>query len=539
MMKLMRVGPGLPALLALGTIALLAGSMPAHAALRICADPGNMPLSNNKGEGFENKIAAVLASAMGTTVENYFRPGIERGLTRTTLDADQCDVMIDMPPDSDDVVTTGALYRTTYVLAYRTDRHYDFKNLDDPRLRKLKVGVYETSAIRSALAEHGVGNVQIHYLAHNADLVAQNQPSYQVQQVIDGQLDVAGVWGPMAGYFKTVKQEPITLQPANTLDDTTRLEFDMAIAVRRNDKELAHRLDTAMRQQQEAIHAILKEYGVPLVQCDTCVISGELPTHGPYQPVSQPAKAAAATVSIAQLNDWLAHGADVTTELNNAVVANDQQRVAYLLDKKHASISAIDNQGETPLHHAVIMATPQMVEFLIAHGADVNQRDRDGWTPIMSAAYLDKQDEVRILAAHGADLNAQSAQNLTALGVAIQYGKNDAALALLELGADASKAVGDGGYTPLMLATANHDQPLVQALLKKGADVNARNSGGVTALMIAAANSRADMVELLVHAGANVNAQTERGDTALSIAREKGDANVIKLLGEPPGHPGA
>jgi quinoprotein dehydrogenase-associated probable ABC transporter substrate-binding protein len=539
-MKRMRAGPGLSALLALGTIALLAGPAPARAALRICADPGNLPLSNNKGEGFENKIAAVLASALGTTVENYFRPGIERGLTRTTLDADQCDVMIDMPLDSEDVVTTGALYRTTYVLAYRTERHYDFKSLDDPRLRKLKIGVYETSAIRAALAEHGIGNVQIHYLSHNADLVGQNQPSYQVQQVIDGQLDVAAVWGPMAGYLKAVKHEPITLQPANTLDNTTRLEFDMAIAARRNDKELAQRLDSAMRQQKDAIHAILTEYGVPLVQCDGCVISGELPTHGPYQPVApQPAKSAAATVSIAQLNDWLAHGADLTTELNNAVVANDQPRVAYLLQKKHASISAIDNQGETPLHHAVIMASPQMVEFLIAHGADVNQRDRDGWTPIMSAAYLDKAEEVRILAAHGADLNAQSVQNITALGVATQYGKSDAALALLELGADTSKPVGEGGYTPLMLATANHDQALVQALLKKGANVNARNSGGVTALMIAAANSRADMVELLVHAGANVNAQTERGDTALSIAREKGDPNVIKLLGEPPAHPGA
>jgi quinoprotein dehydrogenase-associated probable ABC transporter substrate-binding protein len=539
MMKWMRARSALPALPALGAIALLITPVDALAALRVCADPGNMPLSNNKGEGYENKIAAVLAKALDTTVENYFRPGIERGLTRSTLDAEQCDVMIDMPIDSDDVVTTGPLYRTTYVLAYRSDRAYDFKSLDDPRLKKLKIGVYETSAIRAALADHGVGSVQIHYLSHDADLVPQNQPSYQVQQLIDGTLDVAAVWGPLAGYYKVVKHAPITLQPANTLDNSP-LQFEMAIAVRRNDRELAKRLDQAMHAQKDAIRAILTDYGVPLVQCDACLISGELPAHGPYTaPAPEPQPPRAPKVSIAQLNAWLAHGADVTTELNNAVVADDQTRVAYLLEKKHASVTAIDLQGETPLHHAVLMASPAMVQFLIAHGADVNQRDRDGWTPIMTAAYLDKAEDVKILAAHGADLNAQSSQNLTALGVATQYGKNAAALALIELGADPAKAVGEGGYTPLMLATANHADALVQALLKKGVDVNAKNSGGVTALMIAVANGRADMAELLMQAGANVNAQNERGDTAMSIARDKGDEKLIKLLGEPSGHPGA
>jgi ankyrin repeat protein len=336
-----------------------------------------------------------------------------------------------------------------------------------------------------------------------------------------------------------MKHAPLTLQPANTLDDSP-LQFEMAVAVRRNDRALAKRLDQAMHEQKDAIRAILADYGVPLVQCDACLISGDLPAHGPYTaPAPQPQQTRAAKVSIAQLNDWLAHGADLTTELNNAVVADDQTRVAYLLDKKHASVTAVDLQGETPLHHAVLMASPAMVEFLIAHGANVNQRDRDGWTPIMTAAYLDKADDVRILAAHGADLNAQSPQNLTALGVATQYGKNDAALALIELGADPAKAVGEGGYTPLMLATANHAQALVQALLKKGVDVNAKNSGGVTALMIAVANGRADTAELLMQAGANVNAQNERGDTAMSIARAKGDEKLIKLLGEPSGHPGA
>src|SRR5215467_13194663 len=157
----------LGAVLAFVAVTLLAAPRPAQAALRVCADPGNMPFSNNRGEGLENKIAEVLARALGTGVQYYYRPAVERGLTRTTLDAD-------------DVLTTTALYRTTYVLAYRSDRGIAIKSLDDPRLKTLRVGVYETSAIRAALADHGVGKVEIHYLSHNGDLVPENQPSYQI-----------------------------------------------------------------------------------------------------------------------------------------------------------------------------------------------------------------------------------------------------------------------------------------------------------------------------------------------------------------------
>jgi quinoprotein dehydrogenase-associated probable ABC transporter substrate-binding protein len=528
------------AVLATAAVALLAASGQAQAALRVCADPGNMPLSNNHGEGLENKLAEVLARAMGTTVEYYYRPSVERGMTRNTLDAEQCDVILDMPVDADDVLPTKALYRSTFVLAYRDDRGIAIKSLDDPRLRKLKIGVYETSAIRESLADHGIGNVEVHYLSHDADLVPKDQPSYQIQQVIDGKLDVAAAWGPMVGYYKTVLHAPLTIQPANLMDDSVPLQFDMALAVRRGNHDLQHRLDQVMQEQRDALHAVLKDFGVPLVSCDSCIISGELPAHGPYiEPKPAAPEHAAPSVSVAQLNDWLAHGANITVELNNAVLADDQVRVGYLLEKKHASVSALDLQGETPLHHALQQRSPKMVAFLIAHGADVNQRDRDGWTPIMTAAYGDDAADVRVLAAHGGDPNAVSAQNFTALGIATQYGKDAAALALLEAGADPGRPIGDAGYTPLMLATSGNSNAVAHALLAKGADVNAHNSGGVTALMIAAASGRPDLVEMLVRAGADVKARTERGDTALSIARAKGNEKVIRLLGEAPAGPGA
>jgi quinoprotein dehydrogenase-associated probable ABC transporter substrate-binding protein len=538
----LRSRPALAAALVTGAVTLLGAPCLAQAQLRVCADPGNMPLANDRGEGFENKMAEVLASALGTTVSYYYRPGVERGLIRNTLDANNCDVMLDMPPDSDDVLTTKPLYRTTFVLAYRSERGYDFKSLDDPRLKQLKVGVYETSALREALLDHGVSrNVSIHYLSHDADLVPKDQPSYQVQQVIDGTLDVAAVWGPMAGYYKVMQHAPLTIQPVNLMSDSTPLEFDMALAVRSSDHELAQRLDQAMQQHRDALLAILNAYGVPLVKCADCIISGDLASHGPYAPPKLEAASAPATptVSVAQLNKWLANGASVDEELNNAVMAGDQTRVTYLLEQKHASVEAPDLQGETPLHHALIERSPTMVALLIAHGADVNGRDRDGWTPLMHAAYGDDAADVKVLAAHGADPNAISRQSLTALGIAVQYDKNNAAVALIAAGANPGTAIGGAGYTPLMLAAANDVPALARALIAKGANVNAVNSGGVTALMIAAADGHAEMVELLLRAGANANAQTSRGDTALSIARAKGNSRVLQLLAAAPAHPGA
>jgi quinoprotein dehydrogenase-associated probable ABC transporter substrate-binding protein len=547
-----RTGPALAATLITGALAI-AAPVASQAALRVCADPGNMPFSNEAGEGLENKIAQVLGQALNTKVQYYFRPTIERGLTRTTLDADECDLMMDLPADSERVLTTTPVYRTTFVLAYRNDRGISIKNLDDPRLKKLKVGVYQTSAIREALAEHNViTNVLIHYLSHDADLVAQDQPGYQVQEVIDGKLDIAAAWGPFAGYYKAMKHAPLTIQPVNLMEDAVPMEFDMAMAVRTTDRELLAKIEQAMHDQREAIHAILTDFGVPLVHCETCLISGDLPSHGPYKPAPmtpEPSGHEKQTVTIAMLNDWLAHGANVNVELNNAVIADDLVRVAYLLDKKHASIDAQDLQGETPLHHALVRRSEPVVKYLLDHGASVSATDRDGWSPMMTAAWTDDAASVKLLAAHKADPDFVGPGNLTPLAIALEYGKEAAAVALVAAGADYTHPMGDAGYTPLMLAVAGHSEAAAQAMIQKGADVNASNAGGVTALMIAAADGRTSLVALLVHSGANVAAQSERGDTALSIARAKGHEAVIKLLDEPqqaspapapvPGHSGA
>src|SRR5439155_1695549 len=203
------------------------------------------------------------------------------------------------------------------------------------------------------------------------------------------------------------------------MDDYVPLEFDMAVAVRRNDRDLQGRLEQAIRQERDALRAILDEYGVPLVRCDTCIISGDLAAHGPYRkrPPQAPERGGT-SVSIAQLNDWLAHGASIAVELNNAVLAEDRARVLYLLEKKHAAVGALDLQGETPLHHALMQRSDSMVGLLLAHGADVNARNSGGVTALMIAAAKGHADVVELLVRAGADVGAQTDHGDTALSIA-------------------------------------------------------------------------------------------------------------------------
>ena len=140
--------------------------------LTVCADPGNMPLSNIKEEGFQNKLATLLGDALGAKVVYSWRPFLERGLTRDTFGRDQCDVLFDMPTNYGSLLTTSPVYRTTYVLAYRNDKGLKLTGLDDPKLKDLKIGVFQTSGIREALAKRGiVDNVSLQVQSHDGDLV--------------------------------------------------------------------------------------------------------------------------------------------------------------------------------------------------------------------------------------------------------------------------------------------------------------------------------------------------------------------------------
>jgi quinoprotein dehydrogenase-associated probable ABC transporter substrate-binding protein len=530
--------------LAAGLLAASGAAMGAELkSLTVCADPGNMPLSNQKGEGFENKIAQVIGAALGTGVQYYWRPSIERGLMRTTLSEGNCDLWMDMATDTEGAILLAPMYRSTFVLAYRSDKGIAIKSLDDPALKKLRVGVFQVSAIRQALADHQVvSNTVIHYLSHNADIVADNQPSYQVQQVIDGALDVAAAWGPMAGYYKAMLHAPLIIQPVNMFEDKVPMEFDMALAVPRGRPDVKAAIEEALDQHKSEIHQILRDFGVPLVKCEECLISGDLPAHGPYQPAKPEVQTAsdgdnARRIRMAELQKRRAEGADPNEELNNAIVADDLDRVRYLA-AHGAQLKTVDREGYPPLVNAARFGFTTVAAYLVEHKADTNQSDRSGWTPLMYAVWGDQADMASMLLAHGARLDAADNDGLTALAIAAQNAKLKAARVLLDAGADVNAPVAKGGYTPLMLASISGSRELAGSLIQHGAKVNAANPGGVTALMIAAGGNRSSVVELLLQSGADVSARSEDGRTALSIAQANNSDAVVKIL-EQAAHSGA
>jgi quinoprotein dehydrogenase-associated probable ABC transporter substrate-binding protein len=533
-------------ILAIGLLAAaMAGSANAQDALRsltVCADPGNMPLSNQKGEGFQNKIADALGKALGVSITYYWRPSIERGLMRTTLSEGNCDVWLDMASDTEGAAVTTPLYRSAFVFAYRSDKGLGpFKSMDDPQLQKLRIGVFQVSAVRQALAQHGImANTVIHYLSHNGDLVAENQPSYQVQQVIDGKLDIAAAWGPMAGYYKTIGHAPLTIQPVNTIDDSVPLEFDMALAVPRGRPDVKAAVEKGLRDARNDIRKILDDYGVPLIKCEACIVSGDLPSHGPYKQAGAETRTAAAkprTGELARLKKSLAQGADPVEELGNAIVADDPDRVGYLLDHG-ADVNARFGDGYTPLVNATRFGFSDLIPLLMQHKADVNIVDISHWTPLMYAAWTDSADLVKLFTSKGAKLETGDDDGLTPMGIAAQNMKVRALTALLEAGADVNGPVGKGGYTPLMLAANSSSEEIAALLIKHGANVNAKNAGGVTPLMVVAANNAVHVGSLLLKSGADPAIKSEDGRTALMIARSSNSEAVLKLLQDASGKSG-
>ena len=264
-------GAGLVLILG-ATVAVHARSTlhPPPSTLRVCADPNNLPFSNERGEGLENAIAELVAQDLGMRV-SYTWWAQRRGFVRNTLRAGSCDVIAGIPASHEMVLATRPYYRSTYVFATRADRALRIESFDDPRLRELAVGVhligddYANAPPAHALARRGiVGNVRGYSVY--GDYRSPDPPMRLVDAVVNGEIDVAIVWGPFAGWAVR-RGAPIQIAPVSPQVDLPFLPFvyDIAIGVRRGDDSLRARLDAALERRQSDVAAILDRFGVPVI----------------------------------------------------------------------------------------------------------------------------------------------------------------------------------------------------------------------------------------------------------------------------------
>ena len=254
------------------TAILLLAALPVRAReLRVCADPNNLPFSNDKGEGFENKIVALIAHDQDATVK-YTWWAQRRGFVRNTLKAKECDLWPGIASGVDLVTTTHPYYRSTYVFVTRADPKLDISSFDDPRLRNLTIGVQMVGndAMNTppahALARRGiVANVRGYMLY--GDYSRPNPPAAIVDAVARGDIDVAVVWGPLAGYFAQSEPVPLTVTPVAPAFDGSQfpMTFDIAMGVRKGDTAFRDVINAELDRNRAAIEGLLNAYHTPLL----------------------------------------------------------------------------------------------------------------------------------------------------------------------------------------------------------------------------------------------------------------------------------
>ena len=258
------------AVMALG-VQLASGQTATTRELRVCAEPNNLPFSNRQFQGFENRIAAVIATELHATVTYAWMPE-RRGFVRRTLKAGQCDLMIDLPVGYEAVLATKAYYRSSYVFVYRRDRYPNLRSFDDERLKALTIGLHMS-------AEDGANQPPAHALArrHITDHIVGfkmfdddtvEQPAGRIiDAVAAGDIDVAIVWGPIAGYFARHQRTELQVVPVEPGIDSTGLPFayDMAMGVRPGQTAFKEEIERVLDRRRTDINHILEEYGLPLI----------------------------------------------------------------------------------------------------------------------------------------------------------------------------------------------------------------------------------------------------------------------------------
>jgi quinoprotein dehydrogenase-associated probable ABC transporter substrate-binding protein len=233
--------------------------------LRVCADPRNMPFSNEKGEGIENKLAELVAGKLGRKGVEYIWFPQATGFVRMTLGLRKCDIIMSYPQGDELVQNTNPYYRTAYALVYKENNGLDgLETLADPRLKQKRIGVIAGTPPATNIAINGLmGRVKPYQLM--IDTRFNSSVEEMIADIDTGEIDVGALWGPMAGYYAKNAKQPLKVVPLLHEKKGSRMVYRITMGVRPSDQNWKRELNRVIRENQQEINKILLDFGVPLL----------------------------------------------------------------------------------------------------------------------------------------------------------------------------------------------------------------------------------------------------------------------------------
>lgn len=248
--------------------------------LRVCADPRNLPFSNEKGEGFENKLAELFAAKLEKKLSYAFLPQAT-GFVRMTLGSHRCDVIMGFPQGDDLAQGTNPYYRTAYALVTKRDSSLaDVATLADERLKGKHIGIVAGTPPATNMAANGLmANAKPYPLVIDTRIDSSAQA--MIKDLMSGQIDAGILWGPMAGYYAKQANPPLTVTPLIKETTGPRLVYRIGMGVRIADQNWKRQLNRLIQENQPEINKILLSYAVPLLDENNQPVTMETLTKQP------------------------------------------------------------------------------------------------------------------------------------------------------------------------------------------------------------------------------------------------------------------
>ncbi len=229
----------------------------------VCGDPNNLPYSNDKMEGFENQVAQMIAEELGRPLHYRWWPQTV-GFIRNTLRVRLCDLVMGITSVNELVQNTNPYYRSVYSLVYRSNEGHRIRSLSDPALESLRLGIVAGTPPADLLARYGLMK-QTRSYQRTVDTRSYSPAADAVRDLASGELDLAIIWGPIAGYFAARHSPPLTVVPLPATVDGIPLAFNVSMGIRHRERRWKHKINGIIEGLQPRIDALLLTYDIPLL----------------------------------------------------------------------------------------------------------------------------------------------------------------------------------------------------------------------------------------------------------------------------------